>query len=537
VATLFEGRRDYHAEQQADGAYLKCAGLGLEDIRQHFEGKKTIGIYPLKDGKVMFAVLDFDSTSAQAVDGVLFCKAWLKKWGVPSYIEPSGSKGSHLWILFKCWVSAEKARIVLNYLLHELNEKLGVNYPIEVFPKQSGGVELGNLIKLPFGIHRKSGKRTGFIGEDLKPIEDLGIAMLVASPKIPESVLDDIIKEIPESFNIVKAAAATTIRKPLPCFGKISQAAVPDGERDITAFRYCVHLQRQGYTQDSAEAMAIMWDENHCSPPLGAKIIKEKIKQAFKGKYGFGCLEQIIQRYCDVNCPIYKQRHLSADGLKPTSEQSKVEIESLREITSDPPIWELRLLNRKDVEQGVIIAINQLHTKQLQSPSIIDYKVFEFVGFHPLLGVKPYDWVRFLDTLMPRGKLIKEEAPIEASKRARILDRIYDWLERAPKAETESDVRAGLPVEKAQRYYFRVDIVEDVLTRRYRLSPERTLLYDLIRGASGGGGKSDPKSIFRIGSFRARGWYLPKREIIEMEGTQEEMLPEEQEAAEDEIKF
>ena len=181
IAVLFEGRRDYHVEQRSNGDYLKVVGLTLEDIRQHLAGAKTIGVYPLKDGKVTVAVLDCDTKTPQARESVLYCKRWLEKWGIRSFIEPSGNKGSHLWIFFKDWVSAQKVILVLSYLLHKMSEDLSSTVPFEIFPKQAGGVEFGNAIKLPFGIHRKTGLRTFFLDENLNPCADWGLSAIKAA--------------------------------------------------------------------------------------------------------------------------------------------------------------------------------------------------------------------------------------------------------------------------------------------------------------------------------------------------------------------
>lgn len=518
ILSLFEGRSDYHAEQQTDGSYLKCVGLTLKDIEGHLEGTKTVGVYPLKDGKVTFAVLDFDSKTPQARDGILYCREWLKKWGIPGFIEPSGSKGSHLWSIFKNWVPADKVRKVYEYLLYCLEQDVGTNYPVEIFPKQSGGVELGNLIKLPFGVHRKSNKRTEFLDEQLQRLPDCGLGMLLASPVIPEGALTIIIDEIPETFlkaKEVQQAPPVQTKQRLICHVNISNAAVPEGERDVTAFRYAVHLYRQGIPIETAEVEAITWDEQHCIPPLGARIIKQKVKQAYIGKYGYGCLEHIIQQYCDVSCPIYKRRHLQGDGFVPTAKQADTEIDDITEIMTDPPIYQVFILY-KGAER---YSLNHLLTKQLESPSCMDTKAFELLGFHPFMGIKHNDWLRYLDTFHARGKLTQEDAPIDASRHVRILNIIYDFIERSPKAETKSDIDMGRPVEKDDRYYFKIEHIKDMLSRRYRLSPGEHILYDIVRNAGGGGGRDKGPVSCRVGKHVVKGWYLPKRmvQITELE--------------------
>ena len=519
IAVLFEGRRDYHVEQQSNGDYLKVVGLTLEDIRQHLAGAKTIGVYPLKDGKVTVAVLDCDTKTPQARESVLYCKRWLEKWGIRSFIEPSGNKGSHLWIFFKDWVSAQKVILVLSYLLHKMSEDLSSTVPFEIFPKQAGGVEFGNAIKLPFGIHRKTGLRTFFLDENLNPCADWGLSAIKAAKPIPEKVLDEIIREeIPDSFSQNKAVVPAQLKKPLPCTAKIDRATVPEGERDITAFRYINGLYRQGYSPDESEAIAVLWDQQHCSPPLGAKIIKAKVKQAYKGKYGLGCLEPIIRQYCDPDCPIYKKRHLQVDGLKPTVEQLNTEIVNAIETLTRPPYWDFVMLYKPEGKTSEKITLTPLTTKQLESPRYLDTLVFEVCGIHPFQGIGGVDWIRYLDTLIGRGKLIKEDAPLDASKFARNINRIYAWCESTPKAEEMEDFLLNRPYENKGKMWFRIEVVEEMFQRKYKQTLERNNLFSLIRGAEGGGGQ------IRIGNENQRGWWLPVRSTPLPETDEQERL-------------
>ena len=526
ILSLFEGRKDCFGEQTNTGTYYaKRKKLTQQEIEKHLLGEKTIAIYPLKKGKVTFAVLDFDSKGPQAKEAILYCQRWLKGWAIPSFIEPSGNKGMHLWVFFKTWVPADKVRKAFLYLLRCLEDDTGISRPeersIEIFPKQSGqsgDVEFGNLIKIPFGIHRITGKRTRFINSYNNRVIEL--EELLASPTIDEAALDAIIEDIPEDQLLDTEVSQQAQTQGLPCFVKTSTAIIEEGERHVVGFRRSVHLFKQGHTKDSAEAMMLLWDEKNCRPPIGAKTIKRNINSAFSGKYGFGCLDPIIQKYCSPECPIYKKRHLQTDS---PSQGAESEIGPIKEILTYPPKWEVTaraLVGEQNHETTVIFT-----TSELFSLRVVQNRFFERLRIRLFTNMKPGDWVNYLHSLGLSGKIDVEEAPYDASKDEMVSKRIYDWLETTPKAMSEADVMAGRPVDKGGRYYFLPETVEDMLKRRYHISIKRDDLYIIVRNIGGSSLGRDKHTVFRMGNKTFRAWSLPHRtkEVAEHQNTQSDI--------------
>jgi hypothetical protein len=113
----------------------------------------TLGVYVLNtDGTAKFTVIDADDE-----EGFKSLCHIHDSCSIPSYLEAS-RRGGHLWFFF-----AEPAdgKIARNFGL-EVAKKFVVE--AEVFPKQSHSDGPGSCIRLPFGIHRKSGERYPFIG-------------------------------------------------------------------------------------------------------------------------------------------------------------------------------------------------------------------------------------------------------------------------------------------------------------------------------------------------------------------------------------
>lgn len=184
---LFQGREDCFARQWADrregthGYVPVRRPLTAADIQEHLSGGKTYGIYLLQqDSRVRLAVVDADlvprlrSGIPTARDRELLAreKRYLlgrlpeigREKKLPCLSEFTGGKGFHFWFFFSDPVPAGAARRALQGLVRHLAADLTC-FTLEVFPKQDqlAGKGLGNLVKLPLGIHRVTGKPSYFL--------------------------------------------------------------------------------------------------------------------------------------------------------------------------------------------------------------------------------------------------------------------------------------------------------------------------------------------------------------------------------------
>ena len=184
---LFQGREDCFARQWADrknatqGYTPVRRPMTAADARDHVRGLRTYGIYLLqRDSRVRVAVVDADlasrfrsgALSARDRDLVRREKSYLlerlpelsRRSGLPCLVEFSGGKGFHFWYFFQSPVPAAAARQALQQAARRLEPDLSC-FTLEVFPKQDqlAGKGLGNLVKLPLGLHRGTGKRSFFV--------------------------------------------------------------------------------------------------------------------------------------------------------------------------------------------------------------------------------------------------------------------------------------------------------------------------------------------------------------------------------------
>lgn len=153
------GRRDTFAVQLDGGTYARVQrALTLADLADHLAGRHTLGTYLLdQGGRCAFAVLDADQENGL----FLLDQARRDLPGVPVYLEQS-RRGGHAWIWFDQPAPASDVRAWL--------APLAARYSFELYPKQEAGRGVGSLIRLPLGVHKRSGRRYSFLGDDLRPV-------------------------------------------------------------------------------------------------------------------------------------------------------------------------------------------------------------------------------------------------------------------------------------------------------------------------------------------------------------------------------
>ena len=161
----FIQRWDLFSKQLDDGSYVSIREPLTEDILvAHLEGKLTLGTYVLdKNSQGKYMVLDADSKPEWRKLCAL--SKVIQQSDCPSYLERS-RRGGHLWMFFQEAVSGKDIRLFGSGLYAHF----GIE-DIELFPKQDHlSTGPGSLIRLPFGVHRKTGRRYGFYKPDRTPL-------------------------------------------------------------------------------------------------------------------------------------------------------------------------------------------------------------------------------------------------------------------------------------------------------------------------------------------------------------------------------
>jgi len=168
---------DVALRKKVDQKTRKLLPLTDDVLRQHLEGKQTIGIYPLLlDETCWFLAVDFDKKSWQD-DASAFLET-CRELGVSAVLERSRSgNGGHVWIFFERAIAAATARKLGSLVLTRTMDRrhqLGMDSYDRFFPNQDtmpkGG--FGNLIALPLQWMPRQNDNSVFLDSDFRPYPD-----------------------------------------------------------------------------------------------------------------------------------------------------------------------------------------------------------------------------------------------------------------------------------------------------------------------------------------------------------------------------
>jgi len=157
----FVNRDDTYAVQNPDSSYYRVEKPLTDDVLlSHLKGDTVIGVYQIEPEKntVKWLCFDVDSKEIANVEKLrdtIVESNFCSKDNI--LVEDTGGRGYHLWIFFDPPIPA----LVAYYVGRKFEQHSKVK--CEVFPKQRVVEAFGNLVKLPLGAHRKTGKRSEFI--------------------------------------------------------------------------------------------------------------------------------------------------------------------------------------------------------------------------------------------------------------------------------------------------------------------------------------------------------------------------------------
>lgn len=344
---LFVGRDDVYGEQwinaeSGESGYIKvvsklCSNvppcsdfrcnhrknlqLTDSDISSHVAGRRTLGIYQLDENDhVKWLCLDIDKDKSSALDLTpeelqsnsqeqvrkIINKAL--SCGLKPVVEDSGNRGYHIWLFFEDPIAANKVQAVGHHLISGLQVMQGLH--IEVFPKQTATKSLGNLVKLPLGVHLKSKRRSMFVNKNFEPFADQ-FKFLTTIPRHDKKSIDAIIDwyNLKPTDNIRRMSDIPLVGQRVPlCLSRIMSNGIGDGMRDMATFKLSCYLRDRGFPEDLAQLLMYEWNQRN-SPPLSGSTLAKKVESAYRDSYGFlPCFEPAFDKYCDSNCGFFPMK-------------------------------------------------------------------------------------------------------------------------------------------------------------------------------------------------------------------------------------
>lgn len=215
---LFVGREDLYAldgitaEQKRKNEEV-LQPLLMDVVKRHLEQKETVSTYIQRNnGTVKYLVLDLDISKgillqckSESIREEYMSKCFhiavgilkeLRHIGISGYLEQSGCRGYHIWIFFSEWLPVRYANLlsdIIEQKTGDLWRESGIQ--VEYFPNKTRikNGKKGQCLKLPWGVHPRTGKISSFLNMDFQYYEP------------QQLILDEIIKH---SGNTIKKIIA-----------------------------------------------------------------------------------------------------------------------------------------------------------------------------------------------------------------------------------------------------------------------------------------------------------------------------------------
>ena len=178
--------------------------LNLDTVCAHITGEQTINLYAINPETQRSKWLAIDADYPAALPDLVKLQSELRSDGIEAALEQS-RRGGHLWLFAATPLLAKQCRIYIYNLALRLGLRVkggGLKEGLEIFPLQDTvkELELGNAIRGPLGVHRRTKRRYWFFGADWNP--EAQMRYLLKLPKITETQMEELTlgMTLPEAY-------------------------------------------------------------------------------------------------------------------------------------------------------------------------------------------------------------------------------------------------------------------------------------------------------------------------------------------------
>jgi group II intron reverse transcriptase/maturase len=318
-SSLFQGRKDFFAYQWVDekgrrGFYPVNRSLSREELKNHLEGKKTLGLYLLDDEDcVSLAVIDIDINQKALLEyakeeqeskklhqlthhDAIRIASVCDDLGILVLIEDSGYKGRHLWFFFATPIPAKLARLLLKFIAERAGKPSG-GIHWEVFPNYDRlkGRGYGPLIKLPLGIHKRTNRRCLFLDRDGNPLPDQMMALSQV-----RQITQHKVEEIILTYGVKSRTA--------PRKKAVESPLVQSVLSGCKVINYLVNKARETHYLNNSERVTLLYTFGHLGQG-GEDFLHKVISNCINYDYEYTEKKIRKMKSFPISCPKIREKH------------------------------------------------------------------------------------------------------------------------------------------------------------------------------------------------------------------------------------
>lgn len=391
-----------------------------ELYQQHIEGKRSLGIIPIRDSDncACFGAIDVDT-----YDGLNHADVaqQIAKQGLPLVPCRSKSGGIHVYLFAASPVPAAK----MQSKLRDISARLGFGGS-ECFPKQTKTDEkrLGSWINLPY----YGGDETMRYAISQPHGDAMSLAQFLDTAER--------LKQAPEWFDKPLATGPGTLPDGPPCLQHLTALGFPQGSRDRGLFNVAVYCRKTG--ADNWKDMVVELNQKHFVPPLSHDEVSKTIRSVESKDYGYQCSESLLAPHCDQ--PLCRKRKYGIRG----GASALPALGSLVKLTTTPPTWYL------EVEGQTL----ELTTTELLSPLDFQKRCAEQLDGVEVPHCSRARWVAHVNPAIKTAT--KVPAPEDASPSFIFREYLEQFCTGRTQAQCEEEIVLGKPWTDGGKTRFRL---------------------------------------------------------------------------------
>jgi len=384
----FAGREDiYGIETLVSGSKrqptTQLFPLTEQEIYKHLQGTVTIDTYIQRpNGTVRYVVADIDVSKKILLSnerGSDVYNSYLNKarktaedllkiyhsFGFTGYLEYSGCRGYHVWLLFSEWIPVRYANMLCDVLEQKISLLGDDGVNIEFFPNKTRikPGKYGQAIKIPYGFHVYTGELSYFIDDNGKKESDLNYFL----DSLAKFSLQSIKKVLAANLEIKEPSIRKTVDNNLDVFSEASSSVLEILKKCNLMCYLCQKASKTGYLTHF-ERQSVLYVFGHLGED-GQQFIHQVMSMTLNYKYS--TTEKFIQRIPEkpVSCVRLRNQYkqITAEyGCSCTFKRSK-------NCYPSPVLHAIAL--SKNIESGITIPTSRTISRENQQEVLNELNV------------------------------------------------------------------------------------------------------------------------------------------------------------------